>query len=468
MDALDLPAAPRAGDVPHGVPGTLWTGVRLGLLIGPTALGVSASAIALPAIAAEMRMGAGTAAWVLTAYALALGVGTVLFGRLADSGGVWGSLRAGVLLLGIGSLACAAAPNLGILVAGRLAQGAGAGAMASSALTLAASAAGARRGAVIGMLTAIMAVFAGGATVAGGAATVALSWRFTVALPALSIAIVPFCVRLASAHPGRVGAPVDVAGAGLLTSAAAALLVLIQARTLNLRTPLVAAVTVIAVVATVALVHRVRTRPDGFLPRRLATEPTLRAACMTGFCVFGGFFAAVFLVPQLLVHMHGWRVFAVGVALLPGAVLGAVLSRFATRLAARLGGPALLGTTAAALAMLLVVAGMTSGEVATMIAAVSFGFIAFGITQAVLVDHVCAVTRQADRGLATGLLNFAFVTGGAVGADLAGALVRPLNLDGALAAVAVLPLAAALLAALALGRNRPIRLGVRPFRFPHS
>lgn len=468
MDALSQPAAPRAGEVPHSVPGTLWTGLRLGLLIGPTALGVSASAVALPAIATEMRIGTGTAAWVLSAYALALGVGTVLFGRIADSWGVRTSLRTGVLLLTAGSLGCAVAPSLGVLVAGRLAQGVAAGAMASSAFTLAASAEAARRGAVIGMLTATMAVFAGGATLVGGAATVALSWRVAVALPALSLVIVPLCRRLASGHPGRAGAPVDVAGAGLLTLAAGALLVLIQARTLGLSTPLVVALAVVAMATTAAFARRVHSRPDGFLPQRLISQPAFRSACMIGFWVFGGFFAAVFLVPQMLVRMHGWGVFAVGAALLPGAVLGAVLSRFATRLAARLGRGALLTTTATTLAALLVVAGMTSTWVATMIVAASFGFIAFGITQAVLVDHVCTVTPPADRGIATGLLNFAFVTGGGAGADLAGALVRPLHLDGALAAVAVLPLAATGLAALTSGRNRPIRLGVRLFRFPHN
>jgi MFS family permease len=336
-----------------------------------------------------------------------------------------------------------------VLVAGRLAQGAGAGAMAASALTLAASAEAARRAVVISTLTAIMAACAGGATLAGGAATVALSWRVTVALPALSLAIVPFCLRLASVHPGR-DEPADVVGAGLLTSAVAAVLVLIQALLIGLSLPLMGTVALIAVAATVALVRRVRTQPNGFLPQRFATEPTFRTASATGFCVFGGFFGGLFVGPQVLVHLHGWSVFAVGVALLPGAMLGAALSRFAPRLAARLGVRLLLTTTVAVLAVLFAVTGATGARVATVIAAVSFGFIAFGITQAVLVNQVSAVIPQVDRGIAMGLVNLAFVTGGAVGAALAGALVRPLGFGGAVAAIAALPLAAA---ALTLGRR---------------
>jgi MFS transporter, DHA2 family, metal-tetracycline-proton antiporter len=446
MDVLGSPAPTRIDDASPGVPGRLWTGLLLGLLLGPTAFGVSASAVALPAAAAELREDAGTAAWVLTAYAFALGVGTVLFGRIADSRGVRVTLQTGVLLLGVGSLACAAAPNFAMLVAGRLAQGAGSGAMAASALILAVSAEAARRGMVIGTLTAVMAGCAGGATLIGGAATVALSWRITVVLPALSLAIVPFCLRMASVYPGKAGERIDVAGAGLLASAVAALLVVIQTPALNLPIPLAGVVALIVVVATVALVRRVLVRPNSLLPRRLTTEPALRVASMIGFSVFGGYFAVLFAAPQVLVHTHGWSVFAVGVALLPGAVLGAVLSRFATHLAVRLGDRLLLAATATSLAMLLAVAGATGAGTATVIAAASFGFIAFGITQAVLVNQVSTVIPQVDRGIATGLLNLAFVTGGAVGAALAGALVRSLDLDGALAAVAALPLIAAVVA----------------------
>jgi MFS family permease len=435
------------------VPGTLWTGLRLGLLIGPTALGVSASAIALPATAAELRVGVGTAVWVLTAYASALGVGTVLFGRLVDSRGVRGTVQTGALLLGVGSLACGVASTFGVLVAGRLAQGTGAGAMAAGALTLAASAESARRGIVIGTLTATMAVYAGGATLAGGAVTVALSWRAAVVLPALSLAIVPLCLRLASVHPGRAGEPVDVAGVGLLTSVVATLLVLIQAPTLKAPAPLVGVIALVAAVATVAFVQRVRARPNGLLPRRLATAPTFRTACMTGFGVFGGYFAGLFVVPQILVHTRGWSVFAVGVALLPGAALGAGLSRWATRLAARLDSRLLLATTATALAVLLALAGATGAGTVAVIAAASMGFIAFGITQVVLIDQVSTVIPPADRGMATGLLNLAFVTGGAVGSALVGALVRPLNFAGALATSAALPLAAAVIAALSMGQQ---------------
>lgn len=450
MDSLDLPAALR---VDEAAPRILGTGLRLGLLIGPTALGVSASAVALPATAAELRVGADTAAWVLTVYALAVGVGTVLFGRFADNRGVRTALATGVLLLGVGSLACALAPSFGMLVAGRLVQGVGAGAMAASALTLAVSAETGRRKKVIGTLTATMAVCAGGATLAGGVATGALSWRVALVLPALSLVIVPFCLRLASIHPGRRDQPVDVAGAGLFSAAVGALLVLIQAPALKLPLALVGALALVAVAAAVALVRRISAQPNGLLPRRLVTGPAFRTACVIGFCVFSGYFGGLFAAPQILERAHGWSAFAVGVALLPGAVLGAAFSRFASRLAACLGSRLLLILTAAALAALLAVAGATGAGIATVVAAASFGFIAFGITQVVLVDHVSTVISQSQRGIAIGLLNLAFVTGGAVGSVLTGSLVRPLGFDGALVAVAALPLTAAVVAALALSQQ---------------
>jgi MFS family permease len=117
-------AAPRQRPVP--------TALRLGALFGPSVFGVTAAAVALPEIARALHAGPAEVAWVLTAHALALGVGTAVFGRLADAWGVRAALLIAAAVLAAGAVVCAAAPSLGVLVAGRLVLAAGSGGTAAA------------------------------------------------------------------------------------------------------------------------------------------------------------------------------------------------------------------------------------------------------------------------------------------------------------------------------------------------
>ncbi|TDD13763.1 MFS transporter [Nonomuraea diastatica] len=231
-----MTAAPVTGIEPSpGRIGPLSTAVRLGGLFGPAVFGVTAAAVALPQVAVALNAGPAQVAWVLTAHALALGVGTAVFGRLADSRGARTTLLIAALTLVAGALLCLVAPTLGALVAGRLLLAAGSGGTAAVGAALLAGVDAGDRLWVLARYGVVMALFASSATLLGGMVTAWLSWRVTVVLPVLSILAVPFCLRLAV----RAGShrPVDITGAAALTVTVSSLIVLIQARTLKLDGP---------------------------------------------------------------------------------------------------------------------------------------------------------------------------------------------------------------------------------------
>src|SRR4051812_5134937 len=83
-------------------------------------------------------LGGGTAAlqWVVDAYALVLASGMLATGDVADR---FGRRRVFVLGLGVfvaGSVGCALAPGIGVLVAARAVQGAGAAAVLPTSLAI--------------------------------------------------------------------------------------------------------------------------------------------------------------------------------------------------------------------------------------------------------------------------------------------------------------------------------------------
>jgi DHA2 family metal-tetracycline-proton antiporter-like MFS transporter len=417
-------------------------GLRLGALFGPSVFGVTAASVALPQVASALRVSPVTATWVLTGHALALGVGTALFGRVADVAGARRTLFGSVALLAAGSLTCLLAPSLVVLVAGRLALAAGSGGLVATALALTASLPEGQRPEVLGWFGMTIAVFAASATLAGGAVTEAIGWRLTLVLPALAIAAIPACRRLTALRAGS-GAPLDLAGAALLAAAAAGAVVVVQAHALRIPFPIALAIAATAVSSAVASAKRSHGRADAFVPWSLAADRRFVGACATGFGVYAAFFAVVYATPQILHQDHGWDVLAVGAALLPGAVAGAALSRTAAPLADRVGGSALLATVSAVFGATLVVAGIAGAAPVVLLGAAAVGFAAFAVTQVVLTRVVSSHVPAATRGAAVGLLNLSFFIGGATGTATTGALGDGMELATALAFVAAFPMLAA-------------------------
>lgn len=447
--------APPTTATPAAAPGARSTGLRLGALFGPVIFGVTAAGVALPEVARALEASPSAVAWVLTAHALALGIGTALAGRAADARGIRFVLLTGGLLLAAGAVVCLTAPHIGVLVAGRFLLAAGSGAMSSVALALAASSPPDRRPGILAIFGAVMSVFSAGATLAGGVVTEWLTWRLTLVLPALSLLALPLVLRQTAARPGS-GRSLDLGGALLLTATAASFLILIQSSALSLSVGTVTVTAVLLVLAGAGLVVRTVLVPESFVPRSIVGDSMFVRAALTGAGVYAGLFGAMYAVPQLLVREHDWSVLSIGLWLLPGAVLGAALSRYA---AGRRDGRAgvLLMVTALACAVLLASVPFADGAPVLVIAGASTGFAAFAVTQLVTTELLSASIAPQQRGGAVSLLNLTFFVGGGVGSAAAGALAKSMELTGVVGVLAVFPLLGAVFALTLPGPGRPRR-----------
>ena len=79
--------------------------------------------VGLPAIGRSLSADAGALQWVINAYLLPLSALLLLGGAAGDRCGRRRILIAGILLFALASLACAAAPSIRMLLAGRSLQG---------------------------------------------------------------------------------------------------------------------------------------------------------------------------------------------------------------------------------------------------------------------------------------------------------------------------------------------------------
>ncbi len=113
--------------------------VALGLLVSAqfvVMLDTSIVNVALPSIQADLRLSPTGITWVVNAYVLAFGGLLLLAGRAADLFGRRRMFVTGSALFTVGTLLAALAANQGLLVAGRIVQGAGAAALSPAAMSL--------------------------------------------------------------------------------------------------------------------------------------------------------------------------------------------------------------------------------------------------------------------------------------------------------------------------------------------
>src|SRR2546429_4172660 len=158
--------------------------------------------------------------WVLNAYTIVFAAVLVPAGRWADRVGRRRLFAAGLALFSFGSVLCGLAPGVAALIAARVIQAAGAGAMVPASLSLLLAAVPAAvRPKALGTWSALGALGAALGPVIGGA-LVQVDWRwvFWINVP-VGVAAVVLAVRVVpeSKDPNVSGRP-DIIGAGLLAA----------------------------------------------------------------------------------------------------------------------------------------------------------------------------------------------------------------------------------------------------------
>ena len=113
------------------------TRLLMGVLISAVFVSVLNSSmvnVVVPVIGRDYGVTEAQVGWVITGFLLTFAIGIPLYGRAADVFSVRRVFTVGLLAFAAGSLLCASAPSLEVLVLGRIVQGAGGAAIPSAEL----------------------------------------------------------------------------------------------------------------------------------------------------------------------------------------------------------------------------------------------------------------------------------------------------------------------------------------------
>jgi EmrB/QacA subfamily drug resistance transporter len=179
---------------------------------------------ALPALAESMHASASSASWVLTGFLLSASVATPIVGKLGDLFGKGRALTCVMVGFALGSIVCALATSIGMVIAGRVLQGVAGGVFPLSFGIIRDTFPPRRVASGIGLLSASFGIGGGiGLPLAGIVVdNLDLSWLFWISLVSLPVAAAVH--RLVPPSPPVARTRVDWLGAFVLSLALVAVL----------------------------------------------------------------------------------------------------------------------------------------------------------------------------------------------------------------------------------------------------
>jgi MFS family permease len=179
---------------------------------------------ALPALARSMDASPSAASWVLTGFLLSASVATPIVGKLGDLYGKGRVLTCVMVGFALGSIVCALATSIGVVIAGRVIQGVAGGVFPLSFGVIRDTFPRDRVAGSIGLLSASFGIGGGiGLPLAGVVVdNLDLSWLFWISLVSLPVAAAVH--RLVPPSPPVARARVDWLGAIVLSLALVAIL----------------------------------------------------------------------------------------------------------------------------------------------------------------------------------------------------------------------------------------------------
>jgi EmrB/QacA subfamily drug resistance transporter len=387
---------------------------------------------ALPRIQASLGTDADGAAWISTAYLLSASILTPVIGRLGEVAGKKRMMLASLATFAAGTLVCAVAGNLAVLVAGRVIQGAAGGIYPLAFAIIRDRLPRERVPAGIGLVSSLLGIGGGLGLVLPGPIMTRLSyqWLFWLSLIVIGVALMLAARHIPADGPAEAGARVPWRSCLLMAAGLSAVLIAVSEsatwhwediRTLGL-----------LVLGAAALVAWGRAEARGSSPlvdmsllRLRGVWPANAAAMLIGM----GMYASFLIIPELvqtparLGYGFGASVTGAGLFMFPTAGAQLLLGPAAGLLHRRVGLRAQLVAGQVSCAAGFASLAMWHDAPWQVYAATSVLGAGFWLCLVALPNQVVSAVPAARTGSATAVNTVIRNAGGALGSQLAAAII---------------------------------------------
>jgi EmrB/QacA subfamily drug resistance transporter len=297
--------------------------------------------VALPSIQHSFRSSLAGLQWTVDAYMLVLASLLMLSGSTADRLGRRRIFQTGLVLFTAGSLACALAPSLGLLIAFRVAQAIGGAMLSPSTMSIVRNTFTdpRERAQAIGVFAGMFGISMALGPVLGGFLVSAISWRavFVVNLP-VGLAALVLAARFVPESRAPRARRVDPVGQVLVIVALAALTyAIIEGGRIGFGTARIVILLAVAVGCLVGLVLYELRHTEPLLEVRFFTSAPFAGAAAIAICLSAALGGFLFMNTLYLQDVRGLSALHAGLFMLPTATMMIVVAPISGRLTGRFG-----------------------------------------------------------------------------------------------------------------------------------
>ncbi|WP_045520550.1 MFS transporter [Neobacillus niacini] len=279
----------------------------------------------LPEISKAFDLTTAQVSWVTSSYALIYGIGTVIYGKLADRYKLKNLLTFGLLLFAVGSMIGLVSQTFGMVLVGRCIQAVGAAVIPATAMMIPLRYfPPERRGSAMGTAFVGLALGSALGPVISAFIVSFAHWRWLFCIPLLILITLPFYRKNLGDEQGEPG-KLDWVGGGFLAAALTLLLLSVTTGTWWF--------TIGGLLALALFIIRIRSVSEPFIKPKLFTNKDYTLRLAITFLISGIGFSLYFLSPLLLAHVHHLSSSWISFAMVPAAAASAILGRKGGKLA---------------------------------------------------------------------------------------------------------------------------------------
>jgi EmrB/QacA subfamily drug resistance transporter len=384
--------------------------------------------VALPAIHRSFHATLSQLQWTIDAYTLVLASLLMLSGSTADRLGRKRVFQIGLGLFSLGSLLCAIAPSLGMLIGARALQAIGGSMLNPVAMSIIRNVFEdpRERAQAIGVWGAVIGISLALGPVVGGALVDTVGWPavFLVNLP-IGVAAIILTARYVPESRAEHPRKIDPIGQVLVIVALATLTYAIidgpRAGWLSARTLILGGV---AVVAAATLIWFELRHDEPLIEVRFFRSAPFSGASATAVCAFMGLGGFLFLNTLYLQDVRGLSPLDAGLYTLPLALVTFVIAPLSGRLVASRGArPSLIGGSLAFIASAAILTQLTAHtSFAVLIASYMLFGLGFGLVNPPITNTAVSGMPPSQAGVAAAVASTSRQVGGTLGVAVLGAL----------------------------------------------
>ena len=433
-------------------------------------------ATALQTIHRDLNASMSSLEWTVNGFSLSFAALMIPGAEIGDRIGRKRTYLIGLVVFAVASAACALAPNIGLLIAARVVQGAGGALISPSALALLTAATPPpKRGAVMGIYAAVMGLAVVGGPLVGGAVAEGTAWQwiFWINIPVIAL-MIPFAAAKLDEVKGN---PVRPDLVGLILAAGAMFCLvwgLVRSGAVGWSSAEVVGTLVAGLLLLAPFVAWERHTPQPMLPMRLFRVRAFTAGNVSTLLLTASLFSTVFFLAQYLQISLGNTPLGSGVRFLPWTVPLFFIAPVAGRLQDRIGPRWLIsvGLTLQGLGLLwLAINAHRHDDYSSSVAALIIAGVGTSMAMPAQQSAVMTSVPPAAMGKAAGTFSTVRQLGGALGIAVLAAVFAANGSDrspvefadgfsAAITAAAIMAFLGAASGLLAPGRRRAGTAGI--------